>query len=176
MVEYREGHNDAREARAERQGTGRFDQGPDPQRSKCFLHQVGEENEEDEAGDDFEDEDEEGGDVGEDDEDEEGSVVGEGQGEDGEDGREGKDDDQYAQAGPDPSGAANSLNFYDNNLFIFSQRARSARPPPVYSPHGSASAASSDVHRGVPSEDLFPLAEVVSLNYFMWQHAPRFIV
>ena len=133
-------------------------------------------NEEDEAGDDFEDEDEEGGDVGEDDEDEEGSVVGEGQGEDGEDGREGKDDDQYAQAAPDPSGAANSLNFYDNNLFIFSQRARSARPPPVYSPHGSASAASSDVHRGVPSEDLFPLAEVVSLNYFMWQHAPRFIV
>ena len=124
-------------------------------------------NEEDEAGDDFEDEDEEGGDVGEDDEDEEGSVVGEGQGEDGEDGREGKDDDQYAQAAPDPSGAANSLNFYDNNLFIFSQRARSARPPPVYSPHGSASAASSDVHRGVPSEDLFPLAEVVSLNYFM---------
>ena len=37
----------------------------------------------------------------------------------------------------------------------------------LYSPHGSASVASSDVHRGVPSEDLFPLAEVVSLNYFM---------
>ena len=102
-------------------------------------------NEEDEAGDDFEDEDEEGGDVGEDDEDEEGSVVGEGQGEDGEDGREGKDDDQYAQAAPDPSGAANSLNFYDNNLFIFSQRARSARPPPVYSPYENTPAASSDV-------------------------------
>ena len=61
-------------------------------------------NEEDEAGDDFEDEDEEGEDGGEGDEDDEGSVLGEGQGEDGEDGREGKDDDQYEQAAPDPSG------------------------------------------------------------------------
>ena len=114
MVEYREGHNDAREARAERQGTGRFDQGPDPQRSKCFLHQVGEENEEDEAGDDFEDEDEEGEDGGEGDEDDEGSVLGEGQGEDIEDGREGKDDEQYEQAAPDPSDETSALAFLLN--------------------------------------------------------------
>ena len=39
-----------------------------------------------------------------------------------------------------------------------------ARPPPA------------QTSRGVRSDDLFPLAEVDSMNYFMWQHALRFIV
>ena len=56
----------------------------------------------------------------------------------------------------------NTLKF--NMIITYLYSPNGARPPPVYSPHGSASAASSDVHRGVPSEDLFPLAEVVSLN------------
>ena len=59
----------------------------------------------------------------------------------------------------------------------------------LYSPNGRAERArhqfilttgarppQAQTSRGVRSDDLFPLAEVVSLNYFMWQHTPRFIV
>ena len=56
------------------------------------------------------------------------------------------------------------INALINMIITYLYFPNGARPPPVYSPHGCASAASSDVHRGVPSEDLFPLAEVVSLN------------
>ena len=56
------------------------------------------------------------------------------------------------------------INALINMIITYLYSPNGARPPPVYSPHGCASAASSDVHRGVPSEDLFPLAEVVSLN------------
>lgn len=59
------------------------------------------------------------------------------------------------------------INALINMIITYLYSPNGARPPPVYSPHGCASAASSDVHRGVPSEDLFPLAEVVSPNYFM---------